>query len=255
MDTFDTQPKQSTSLGIPIAIIFGFGLVAAAIFFSGNNPLAAPQAATAPTVAPNEQVAAENGEIPPVSEADYIRGNPNATIVLVEYSDYDCPFCKQFHNTMNRIIDKYGANGDVAWVYRHFPLQQLHPNAPTIAVAAECVGELGGNNAFWIFSDQVFDQRGTNEPTNMARLSEFAETAGVDAAEYEACMTSGRHQEKVAQSVQEAFDAGARGTPHTFVLVGDQQGIINGAQPFENVDRIIGNLIGQIGGTAPETAE
>lgn len=98
------------------------------------------------------ELALEN--VDPVSASDHIRGNPDAEIVIVEYSDFDCPFCARFHSTMNSVMDQYGE--EVAWVYRHFPLESLHPNAPAVAVASECVAELGGNDAFWKFADSYF---------------------------------------------------------------------------------------------------
>lgn len=233
------------SLGIPVAILIGFGLIAAAIFMTGN-PAAAPT-----DVAGDSTTETESGDITkidPVTEDDHIRGNPNAPIVFVEYSDYDCPFCKSFHETMKRIMEEYGESGQVAWVYRHFPIQQLHPSAPKIAEASECVAELGGNQAFWTFSDLVFEERGTNEPTDLSRLSEFAATAGVDTAEFDACFESGKMQSRVEADFADANEIGGRGTPHTVVLVGDQQGIVNGAQPYAVVNDIVQNLLSQIEG-------
>ena len=83
-------------------------------------------------------------------------------------------------------MDEYGATGEVAWVYRHFPLPQLHPSAPKIAEAAECVAALGGDSENWTFSDKVFEERGTNELTDMSRLTELAEAAGVSATAFNA---------------------------------------------------------------------
>lgn len=241
------QPTASSSPAIPLAIVAGFALIAAAIFFSGNQTTPTPAAAptdTAPTVAANTSIR-------PVDDTDYIRGNPNAPIMLVEYSDYDCPFCKQFHDTMKMIMEDYAVGGQVAWVYRQFPIAQLHPNAPRISEAAFCVGELGGDDAFWTFSDLVFDERELNEATNMTRLPEFAEAAGVDQAAFTECLNSGRQQDAVTDSYNDAIAAGAQGTPHTIVLVGDQQAVINGAQPYSVIKEIIDNLISQIeGGTA-----
>ena len=179
---------------------------------------------------------------------DHITGNPNAPIVIVEYSDFDCPFCKNFHETMNKIIADYGAAGKVAWVYRHFPLEQLHPNAAKIAEASECVAELAGNEGFWKFADLVFAERGTNEPTDMTRLSEFAQTAGADKSKFELCLSSGKHKETIEADLEAAVKAGARGTPHSFLIVGNQQGVINGAQPYEIVKQMVETTLSQIEG-------
>ena len=244
----ETETTKRNSLAIPAAIIIAAALVAGAIFLSGGS---GPQDSTG-TGGPSGPGDESELTVRPVDETDHIRGNPNAPILLVEYSDYDCPFCKQFHETMDRIIDDFGTDGKVAWVYRHFPLEQLHPNAPRLAEASECVAELGGNDAFWTFSDLIFGERATNEQTSLSRLPEFAERAGVDAGQFELCLNSGKYSDAIEEDLQEALAAGGRGTPHTIVIVGDQQGVINGAQPYETVRQIVETLLSQIeGGQSP----
>lgn len=236
---------QKTSLAIPGAILLGFGLIAGAIYFSGGT--IGPAANTTDTATAETEPSEIGGPIRPVDETDHIRGNPNAPIVIVEYSDFDCPFCKNFHETMNLVMDNYGTTGDVAWVYRHFPLEQLHPSAPFIAAASECVAEQAGNDGFWAFADLVFGERTTNEPTNLARLNEFAATAGAtDTAAFEACTESAEAKAKVEADYTDALNAGARGTPHSVITVGGQEGVINGAQPYEVVSQIIDNLLSQV---------
>ncbi|MCU0678005.1 MAG: DsbA family protein [Candidatus Pacebacteria bacterium] len=244
-----TRAAAATStIGIPVAIVIGFALIAGAIYFSGGKT-AAPAAVATPE---SEEAAIT---VSPVTDADFIRGNPNAPITIVEYSDYDCPFCKNFHDTMKLIMEDYGVTGKVSWVYRQFPLAQLHPNAPRISEAAYCVGELGGDEAFWTFSDLVFSEREVNEPTNMTRLPEFAETAGVARAAFNECLNSGKHAATVEASLGDGVRAGAQGTPYSIILVGDQKAVINGAQPYPVVKQIIDRLITQLeGGTvAPAT--
>jgi protein-disulfide isomerase len=90
-----------------------------------------------------------------VTESDHIRGNSSATVTVVEYSDFKCPHCGQFHSTMKQIMNDY-EDDEVAWVYRHFPLSRLHPQAPRIARASECVADQGGDEAFWTFADEIF---------------------------------------------------------------------------------------------------
>lgn len=252
--TTSNQQRPRQNLSIPIAIVIAAALIAGAIYLSGQNT-PEQQATTDPDQQQQEQQTPER-DVEPVTEDDHIRGNPNAPILLVEYSDYDCPFCKNFHDTMKQVMNEYGVDGKVAWVYRHFPLEQLHPNAPEIAAASECVAELGGSEAFWTFSDLIFSERGTNEPTDLSRLPEFAQTAGVNQGEFELCANSDKYAEEIDQNIQAAIAAGGRGTPHTIVIVGGQViGSINGAQPYSAVKQNIDNLLEQIeGGGAQEAA-
>ncbi len=243
-------PKAAGSpYAIPGAILIGFAMIAAAIFFSGVAGKTA-----APGALPMGDDAAPTPEaIRPIDETDHVRGNPNAPIVFVEYSDFDCPFCKKFHeDTMVKLMNDYGNEGRVAWVYRHFPLEQLHPNAPKIAEASECVAELAGNEAFWKFSDLIFGEREINAPTDMTKIADYAAQAGADKAAFTTCLNEGRHADKVAADLADGIAAGVQGTPHTFVIVGGQQGVINGAQPYETVKKLTDNLISQLEGGAAQ---
>jgi hypothetical protein len=107
---------------------------------------------------------AYTGEIPPISENDHILGNKDtAQVTIIEYSDFDCPFCKQYHLVLKKVVEE--SNGGVAWVYRQFPLIQIHPNALTKAVASECVAKIKGNDAFWKYADLLFGLTQNSEPT------------------------------------------------------------------------------------------
>lgn len=238
---------QKTSPALPIAIITGFAMIALAIFLTSKDT--PPTASVYNQQNSKDSAAASTGVSRPVSEEDYIRGNPNASIMMVEYSDYDCPFCNEFHVTMKQIMDQYGVTGRLAWVYRQFPLAELHPNSPKISEAALCVGDIGGNDAFWKFTDLIFQERNLNEPTNVTKLPQYAETSGIPKDEYVSCMNSGRMKEAVVAQIEDGFNSGARGTPYTVIMVGDQQAVINGAQPYDVVKGIVNNLIEQIDGT------
>jgi protein-disulfide isomerase len=244
--TRQTEPAPRNSLGIPIAIVLAAALIAGAIIFSGMQ-----KAGNGTQVANGTQNAQVTGDvvIAPVTDKDHIRGNPNAPIVIVEYSDFDCPFCKNFHETMKQVMNDYGADGKVAWVYRNFPLESLHPNAPKLALAAECVASLGGNDAFWKFGDQIFEGRAVNEPTNPANLPTYAANAGVDKTKFNDCVNAGTFTKKVADDVQAALKTGARGTPYSILIAGGQQGVINGAQPYATVKQMIDTVLAQLGNT------
>lgn len=237
--------KAQSSLGVPIAIVVAGLLIALAIFFGGKQ---APGSNT--QVANDRDIEQDTPElnVAPVTADDHILGNPDAEIVIVEYSDYDCPFCKNFHNTMNQIMGEYGPEGKVAWVYRHFPIKQLHPNAEKTAEASECVADLGGNDAFWKFSNLIFDERGTNEPTDVSQLPNYAEQAGVSRSAYAACLDEGKFAQKIQDDIQAAVDAGARGTPYSILVAGGKQGVINGAQPYNTVKQMIEGVLAELEG-------
>lgn len=232
------RPAAGSSWAIPAAIVVGFGLIALSIYFGGGKQAADSRGPAAET----KEGSIEN--IAPITASDHIRGNPNAPLMIVEYSDFDCPYCKSFHVTLQKIMEEYGPGGQVAWVYRHFPLTSLHPSAAHLAEASECVAELGGNEAFWKFADLVFGERGPNEPTDISRLPEFATTAGVDAAAFQSCLDSGRHQASVQEDFDNAVATGGRGTPHSVIVIGDRKlEITGGAQPYEQVKMLVDGLL------------
>jgi len=107
-------------------------------------------------------------DLKPVSPDDHILGNKDAKIVIVEYSDLECPFCKVFHNTMHKVVEK--SNGDVAWVYRHYPIPQLHKKAFHEAEATECAWEQKGNEGFWKYMDKLFEITTSNDGLDESRL-------------------------------------------------------------------------------------
>lgn len=243
----ETNPNNNTEVvksgtngfAIPAAIIFGFALIAISIYLTGSKEITPVNTDENPAVESEGDIT----KITPVNENDHIRGNPNAPLVIVEYSDFDCPFCKTFHTTMQQIMDEYGPSGEVAWVYRQLPLTSLHPSAAHIAEASECVADIGGNEAFWKFADMVFGERTVNELTNVALLPEFAISAGVSEEEYTACMDGGRTRASVEEDVQNAITIGARGTPYSVVIAGEQMMVINGAQPYNQVKLLVDGLL------------
>ncbi len=246
-----------SSLGIPIAIVIAAALVAGAIVFTGMQ-----KGGSGTQVGNGKNTDQQTGEtvIAPVTEKDHIRGNPNAPIMIVEYSDYDCPFCRAFHDTMTKVMSVYGADGKVAWVFRQLPLAQLHPNAPKIAEASECVASIGGNDAFWKFSDALNNSRKivygaegnitSVEPTNMNLMNDFVAASGVDKDKFTQCLDSGKFKAKIDEDIKAGFASGAKGTPYSILIVGDQQGVINGAQPYEVVKKMIDTVIGQMNAKA-----
>ena len=96
---------------------------------------------------------------------------------VVEFSDLECPFCKRFHATMQQTVAAYG--GQVAWVYRHFPIDQLHSKAPKEAEATECAAELGGNDKFWAYTNRLMEVTPANNGLILPNLPRLQYSSGL----------------------------------------------------------------------------
>lgn len=177
----------------------------------------------------------------PVSKGrDHIRGDPAAPVTLVEYSDFECPFCKSFHPTVKKLVNESG--GRVRWVYRHFPLDELHPvKARKEAVASECAAELGGNDAFWKFADRFYELTPSNNKTDVDTvLPQIAGEIGLDKVRFASCLASARHDRRVAEDVQDAVATGGRGTPWSLIVSkSGKMYPLSGAQPYATVKQLI----------------
>lgn len=114
-----------------------------------------------------------NIAIDPVTETDHYFGSKDAEIVIIEYSDLECPYCARFHTTMHQVVEDYG--GKVAWVYRHLPLESIHPNAYNKALAAECIASLGNNDKYWKYIDDIFEKMAPKPPVFDPLTGETAE--------------------------------------------------------------------------------
>lgn len=180
-------------------------------------------------------------DIPKVTENDHYIGQRNAKIVIIEYSDLECPFCKIFHYTMKEILNTYP--NDVAWVYRHYPIPQLHAKAIKEAEATECAAELGGNQAFWNYLDEIFATTNSNDSLDLAELPRIAGTIGLDVTAFNECLDSGRHTEAVTKDIVR-LQKQRLGTPYSVItLNGDKKYIINGAEPLASIKLKIDSLL------------
>ncbi|MFT5831979.1 MAG: protein-disulfide isomerase [Candidatus Paceibacteria bacterium] len=221
---------------VPASIVIAGIAIGAGLYMSGGG--ATPSIAVAPQ--PGEPAAEvdRTDQVAEVTNDDHRKGSADAAITIVEYSDFDCPFCSRFHDSMNELV---AANNDVAWVYRHFPLEQLHPQAEGVALASECVGDLAGESAFWSFTDGYFAARGAQDATTHDVLvPRLANAAGVSTANLQECLTSGRMQADVQADIDNAIATGGRGTPWS-ILIGPTGKTypINGALPTAAIQQVI----------------
>lgn len=231
-----TQTTQKNNLAMPIAVVIAGALIAGAVLYSGGKT---------PTVGqPQQQVAQkQTGDLEkmtPISSKDHIRGDINAPVKIVEYSDTECPFCKRFQTTMIEVMDTYGKEGKVAWVYRHFPIDQLHSKARKEAVAMECANELGGNDKFWEYADRLYEVTPANNGLDLAELPKIAEYVGLDKAKFNTCLASTRYDKHIQDEVENAQATGGNGTPWSIVVGKDGKKYpLSGAQPISAIKQLI----------------
>lgn len=210
-----------------------------------GGALAVAQADTAPTVAaptaPTPAAPAPTRDVkidPPVDDKkDHIRGNNKAKVTIVEYSDFECPFCQRFHPTMKQVLADYG--DDVRWVYRHFPLETIHPNARRMSVASECAAEQG---KFWEYTDAVYENM--VQAKTQEGLLQIAKDVGVGNSKFESCLTSNKYDSDVQSDIRAASAAGCTGTPCSIVVGPNGETTpINGAFPLERVKAVVDPLL------------
>lgn len=215
---------QSSSLARWAAAI----LLAAVALATGN---AAAQA--------GPQAAADAAELMrPVTPRDHLRGRADAQVKIVEFGDAECPLCKRFHPTLKQIVADYP--GRVAWVFRHYPVDEIHPRARKEAEATECANELGGNDKFWAYLDRLYEITPSNDKLDPAELPRIAQHVGLDRAKFVQCLQGGKYARRVAEDVADALAAGATGTPYTVVIAPNGRLFpILGAQPYASVKRVI----------------
>ncbi len=229
-------------LGLAISSMIGLVIVLGAVLkgkiaFGGSSLAAAQQA---PFPAPPSAQDPNNNPPPaqPVKDVDekvdHIIGAKNAKVSLIEYSDFQCPFCKRHAPTIKQLLKEYPK--DVRVVYRHYPLRSIHSDAAKAAEASECAAKLGGNDAFWKMHDKLFENQESG--IGVALLPGFAKEIGLNESKFKACLDSGEMAVRVQQDENSGNDAGVQGTPATFV----NGRLVSGAVPVDQFKSILQQL-------------
>jgi len=223
--------KNNNQKQISGAIIIAGLIIAGAILLKGST-------AVAPTAQDNKNADLKDIKITPVTNEDHILALGNSKVVVVEYSDSECPFCKIFQGTMHKIVTKY--DGKVAWVYRDYPIAQLHPKSFHESVAMECAALQGGNEAFWKYTDELYVRTTSNNRLDVAELPKIAESIGLDLTSFNGCLTNEKTKATVQADMDSGNSAGVNGTPKSFILKnGKVVDTIDGAEPIESVTQKI----------------
>jgi protein-disulfide isomerase len=185
-----------------------------------------------PTIAPADV---------PIGDAP-IKGDPDAPVTIVEYSDYQCPFCERhFQETLPQLLEDYVATGQARYVFKDFPLSQIHPQAAKAAEAARCAREQGGDEAYWQMHDRLFEGQAdwSGNPDHVAVFKGYAAELGLDQATFDECLDGDRYAAAVQADLQEGAGFGVSGTP-TFFINGQP---LVGAQPYEVFVQVIEGLL------------
>jgi protein-disulfide isomerase len=222
-----------SSYTIPAAIVFA-GIVIAVAVYTSSVQQSSPA-----------QKAPENGALlRPVSASDHIFGNPAAAVTIVEYCDFDSPYCQNLQGVLEQIIANEGAGGQVAWVYREFPLTEIHPDALALARAAECAATVAGsdatanNTAFWKFADALF----AKQPVDPSLLGTAASAAGIPGTAFATCYAdnASTFDTRILADRQNALDMGAIGTPFSIIVTnGKKPVIMDGAYSYNAVKQLV----------------
>ena len=247
---FETlNSKASFWLGFIVSILIlgmiGFIIMLVLLLKGGINlSSSVKDDATDKTMVVDNNAAAEDeytepaGIVAQVTDRDHSRGPADAQITLIEYSDFECPFCKKFHSTMKEVLDAYP--GKIKWVYRHYPLS-FHANAGKEAEASECAYELGGHEKFWQYTDKIYERTTANGTGfALADLPKLAVELGLNKSAFETCLNSGKYAGYVAKSLQDGQAAGVKGTPCTIII--SSKGaprLIKGALPLNMMKDLI----------------
>ncbi|MEK7117126.1 MAG: DsbA family protein [Patescibacteria group bacterium] len=227
----------SEKLSLPISIIIAGLLIGGGIYLNGKITKENP------TVAQKQQLKSQNISdlVRPIDANDHILGSSKARVLVVEYSDTECPFCKTFHNTMNSIMQEYGKNGDVAWIYRHYPIVGLHSKAPKEAEALECAANLGGNSKFWEYTNKLYEITPSNNNLDPKELTNIATAVGLSSTSFDTCLNSGEFTPRVNLDVKNAKEMNISGTPYSVIVdtKTNQYYPLEGAYPYAQVKSAI----------------
>lgn len=193
-----------------------------------------PTAAAGDAAAPIDTLS----QMPEISDDDHILGAENPKIYLVEYSEYECPFCERFHPTTKQVLEKYG--DEVALVFRHYPLS-FHPSAQLAAETSECVASISGNDAFWKYTDELFIQnKQLGGKISPEAIDAAVLASGADMTAVKNCVESGEMTERVTAQQSGGAAAGITGTPGTILMTTDgEYELISGALPLIQIEQII----------------
>lgn len=251
----ESESKKSISVDkakllLPISILLAAVLISGTIIYTKSPSKSLAGQNNGQLAAAGQQAGNPPSGSGKVSvDDDPVLGNKNAPLTLVEFSDYECPFCKRsFDQLLPDLKKNYIDTGKLKLVYRDFPLS-FHANAHKEAEAADCARDQGDDTTYFKFHDQIFIQT-TSNGTGIAltQLPIIAKNIGLDVAKFQQCLDSGKFKNEVDKDIADGTAAGVSGTPSWFVGKSNSSGTIDGtlivgAQPFSAFKVVIDQLL------------
>lgn len=233
----------SEKITLPVSIVVAGLLIAGGIYLNGRITKENP------TPTQQQQLKSENlsDVVRPIDGNDHVLGSSKARVLVIEYSDTECPFCKNFHATMNSIMQEYGKDEKVAWVYRHFPIAELHSKSFKEAVATECAANLGGNSKFWEYINKLYDTTPSNDNLDPKELTSIATAVGLSSTAFNTCLNSGEFDPRVNLDIQNAREIGIAGTPYSVIVDTKNKEYypIEGAYPYTQIKAVVDLILSQ----------
>ncbi len=220
-----SSPWFAVSTGL-IGLIVGYGLSTAIAGPSGPAAPSAPSAPSAAVVDDAPAVAADPADV----DDDPVQGDASATVTLIEFTDYECPFCgRHYNDTYKQIKTNYIDTGKVKYVVRDYPLS-FHPGAQKAAEATECADEQG---KFWEMHDKLFETQGSWGSDHVATFKQYASELGLSTTQFNTCLDTGAMADEVAADLAAGSTAGISGTPGFWIVSDDGQSqSVSGAYPY-----------------------
>jgi protein-disulfide isomerase len=250
------KSESNSFITTPTAILIGSILIAISILISGgavqirgfNSGTTGTGIAPTASISPTAAAPADPTTATVSVDDDPVLGQANAPVTIVEFSDYECPFCKRhFEQTYSQLKTNYIDTGKVKLVFRDLPLSFHDPLATKQAIAANCAREQGNDETYFKMHDEIFKTTSSNgSGMTMDQLYGLAGTVGIDQAAFKSCIDADKYKEEVTKDLADANSAGASGTP-SFVIgpSGDQVSgaLIVGAQPYASFQAEIDKLL------------
>lgn len=197
------------------------------------------QQAQAPQAEPTEGPLSDDQWNKALAKAEYVKGNKKAPVTIVEFTDFQCPYCSRYYtDTYGQIMKDYVDTGKVQYISRDLPLP-FHPNAKPAALASRCAGD---QNKYWEMHDKLFmAQSEWSEATDPKdKFIGYAQDLGLNQGKFTTCYTSGKYNEAIAADSALAAEVGAQGTP-TFIINGQK---VVGAQPYSEFKKVLDEKLG-----------